>query len=112
MARPINQHTRYREIEKHIELTVVWADSSLSKCPICGDRRLIFHSHLFRENPRQIADLCKSCTIQRAGGEERLFVREEAYLRRKWDQDTLQECRVRRSRGGQGKVSIPGKGVR
>ena len=79
-------NTQMRELEKSKTLTVIDDNPGNTLCQKCGERGLTFCCHLFREPPAgKIEELCKPCAIQRAGGEEKVYVRSGEYLRRKWD---------------------------
>lgn len=70
--------TEYKERadEVGLNLTVVSAAERTQLCPGCHERRIVFHCHVFRE--RKVEDRCKACAIERAGGEEKIFVKTAA----------------------------------
>lgn len=89
----------HRAREKEITLTVISDNPGNTDCQKCGERGLTFNCHLFREPPAgKIEQLCKSCAIERAGGEAKLHVRTGEYLARKWAQNARLECRLPRVR--------------
>lgn len=66
-------------------LTVMSTSASDQPCGRCGGRRLLFYSHLFKEN--KVEALCKPCAIVRAGGEEKIWVHSDTYLQRRWEKN-------------------------
>src|SRR5205085_12679071 len=61
-----------------VRLTVIsyapWADKG-ARCGDCGNAGLVFHCHCFEEPGRPVRDLCKKCAIERAGSEDRIWLR-------------------------------------
>jgi hypothetical protein len=82
-----DEHTWYRQIEKEMALAVISSDPEPHRCPVCGEKRLIFQCRVFAS--RQIEARCKECAIQRAGGPEKIWVRTDEYLRRRWTRNAL-----------------------
>lgn len=75
--------------ETGINLTVISPSQRDEPCQTCGETRLLFHCHCFREPLRPIADLCKSCTIRRADGEEHVWLKTTSKgLREVWARDS------------------------
>jgi hypothetical protein len=92
MKKNADINKRHREIEKGINLTVLSAAAQSSACHGCGQTRLIFYCHLFREH--RVEALCKECATLRAGGEEKVWVRTEHDVREHWRKD----ARLKRGR--------------
>lgn len=59
-------------------LSVLNTERGAQICPCCGKCGIVFNVHCFKEARSPIVELCKACTIQRAGGEERVWVKESA----------------------------------
>jgi hypothetical protein len=54
-------------------------------CHSCGEAQLVFIVHCINEELRPVAALCKSCAVERAGGEARVWVRSDrGTLRQTW----------------------------
>jgi hypothetical protein len=84
-------NTAHRETEKSVNLTVVNNESRKGACPACGSVSILFNCQLFREEHRPIACFCKSCAVARAGGEEKIWVRSDIFLRRRWERNDFGE---------------------
>lgn len=81
-------------LEKEARLSVLGTEPRGGKCPTCGQTAVIFNCHAFGDPARPIVGLCKSCAIDRAGGEEKVLVRESASgLLETWRQNRRQNRR-------------------
>jgi hypothetical protein len=80
---------RFREDEAKVNVGVIDTDETTQPCRACGESRLVFFVHCFREPDRPLAGLCKPCTIARAGGEEKVYVKTAPgpWLRKRWQAD-------------------------
>jgi len=89
VAKKVSWQQQFREAEAKVNVSVIDTVDSAGSCPVCGERRLVFYVHLFREENRPIAALCKACTIARAGGGEKVYVKEAPgpWLRKRWAAD-------------------------
>jgi hypothetical protein len=89
MAKKVSWQQQFREAEAKVNVSVIDTAESMATCPVCEQRRLVFYVHLFREENRPIAALCKDCTIAHAGGGEKVYVKEAPgpWLRQRWEKD-------------------------
>jgi hypothetical protein len=80
-AAPVER--KFGALEEGINLTVIAGE--MGKCQRCGERAMVFTCHLFREGPAgKIEELCQGCTVTRAGGVAKVYVRSSEYVQRKW----------------------------
>jgi hypothetical protein len=68
------EHQRQREIEKTVLVSVIDLADRSERCQACNAKGFTLFVHCFREPNRPIVALCKPCTIQRAGGVEKVYV--------------------------------------
>jgi hypothetical protein len=108
----MDEHAWYRQVEKEIALAVISADPEDAACRQCGSKGLRFQCQVYPS--RQIKALCKACAIESAGGEAKVWVRTDEFLRRRWQQNRRLKApsvplhRLRgRSRRKQGSEAIP-----
>lgn len=90
MGKRVSWQQQFREAEAGVNLSVIDTSDSLSCCPMCNQKRLVFYVHCFREENRPIAALCKDCTVARAGGAEKVYVKAAPgpWLRQRWAKDS------------------------
>ena len=80
-------------------VSVLQAERDACACQCCGQRRRVFNVHFFKEN--RVEDLCKACTIERAGGPEKVYVRSFIEgLRKTWEANTTPRDRAAKARPG------------
>lgn len=82
-------HERRRQQEAMINVCVLDAAAPKVRCDQCDNEGLIFFVQCVREPYRPIVSLCKTCTIERANGENRVHVREAIgpWLPKWWKQN-------------------------
>jgi len=89
VAKKVSWQQQFREAEAKVNVSVIDTADGMPRCSLCGEKRLVFYVHLFREENRPIAALCKDCTIARARGGEKVYVKEAPgpWLRKRWEKD-------------------------
>jgi len=92
----VDEHRWYRQMENGIRLTVISADPQDAKCDGCNQKRVVYHSQIYPE--RTILSRCKDCILSFAGGMEKIWVRSEEPLRKKWSRDGKDPLRAERMR--------------
>ena len=75
-----------RSQQATLAVCVLDAASPKTRCAACKGEGLVFLVQVVSEPWRPIVALCKTCAIQRAAGEERVYVRElpGPWLRKFW----------------------------
>ena len=92
----ITWQQQLRDDEAWYMLSVIDATEGRARCADCKGDGLCFLVHMFKELGRPIIMLCRACTVKRAGGEEKVYVREAIgpWLRKFWKANKWEAKRV------------------